>query len=293
MRWRLALNLLLLMACCGLNAAQFSGSLHDHPPVVVAGKEVILCELAGLTPCLTRVPEGVKAQLPADIPTLLGYRAALVTPVSHPEIAGVIVMAPERTQSRESAIIAGSLLELPLAEQFTLTLWHEIGHLEVRALQGSVLPDILSVREQEWLADAYLYWRIAKEKGSLALAWQQFHRRNLQAINDVNQLSHWSSLYLLPLLNRYDAKELALFAEFGAFCQDFYPNIPQWSDEELREFASLLHNLFQSGNTRTMPDFMYWRKPQLRPVLAPTLDLLMGPDNAQQWLSRQHMLIKG
>ncbi|QYK06022.1 hypothetical protein [Shewanella zhangzhouensis] len=293
MRWRLALNLLLLMACSGLNAAQFSGSLHNPKQVIVAGKEVILCELAGIPSCLASLPQEVTAQLPADIPALLGYRAALVTPVSHPAIAGVIVMAPERTPSRESAIVSGALLELPLAEQFTLTLWHEIGHLEVRALQGSVLPDILSVREQEWLADAYLYWRVAKEKGSLTLAWQQFHRRNLQAINDVNQLSHWSSLYLLPLLNRYDAKELALFAEFGAFCQDFYPSLPQWSDEELQEFASLLHNLFQSGNTRNMPHYMYWRKPQLRPVLAPTLGLLMGPNNAHQWLSRQHMLIKG
>lgn len=108
MPWRLTLNLLLLMACCGLNAAQFSGSLQGHKQLTVAGKEVILCELAEIPSCLASLPEEVTAQLPADIPALLGYRTALVTPVSHPAIAGVIVMVPERAPSRESAIVSGA-----------------------------------------------------------------------------------------------------------------------------------------------------------------------------------------
>lgn len=263
------------------------------PEVKVAGKPVLICETATLPACLQRLPESTRAQLPEDISSRLGYRSAMVFPLSSAEVAGLILWAPWREQFSQSALVGSQLLELELSQQLMLTFWHEVGHLEVRALQGKVLPERLSLREQEWLADAYLYWHLAKEQGSLQLAWQQFHRRNLQVMNDVSHLSHWSSLYLLPLLNSYKVEDLVLFTGFGEFCQSFYPRLRRWSDAELTEFSHLLQYLFGSATLPVLPDYLYWRKPELAPVLEPTLNQLMGPSMASDWLAKQHLLIKG
>ncbi|WP_372870247.1 hypothetical protein [Shewanella sp.] len=264
----------------------------EPPTVFVAGKKVTVCPIAGLNECLAQLPADARVQLPDNLFSQMGYRSAVVYPLVHPQLAGLVLWAPEREHFYQTALVGTQLLTLELREQLWLTFWHEIGHLEVRALQGDVLPKQLSVREQEWLADAFLYWHIAKEHRTLQLAWQQFHRRNLQVINDVSHLSHWSSLYLLPLLQRYSVGELVLYADFSGFCQDIYPSLRSWSDTEMVEVSRLLQYLFGSSTTPNLPEFLYWRRPEIAPVITPTLEQLMGPVSAGDWLSRQHLLIK-
>lgn len=263
------------------------------PAVEVAGKSVLVCHPSQLKSCTRALPESVRAQLPSGLAAMQGYRSAMVLPLDSDEFAGLVLWAPERESFQTSAIVGGHLLQLKLDSQLWLTFWHEIGHLEVRALQGSVLPESLSIREQEWLADAFLYWHIAKQHQSLQLAWQQFDRRNLQVMNDVSHLSHWSSLYLLPLLKSYTIEDLVFFTGFKEFCQDFYPSLPRWSDADMAEFSHLISQVFGTSTTPVLPEFLFWRKPSLAPVIAPTLERLMGADAANQWLGQQHLLIKG
>ncbi|MGX2962929.1 hypothetical protein [Shewanella sp. FeAMO] len=211
-------------------------------------------------------------------------------PVEDDRIAGMVLWAPQYIPQSQSAIWNGQNHELPLQHQPQLTLWHELGHLEVKRLQGNVLPAELSELDHEWLADTYLAWRCAKEWNSLELVWQQYHRRNLAVISDIGNLSHWSSLYLIQVLRRYDQKKIAGFADFTTFVLDFYPVISSYSQDEVAEFSSLLQHLFSRNRRQALPGYMFWRREQLGKVLQPTLKQLVGTEIANRWLVKEKML---
>ncbi|QSX29379.1 hypothetical protein JYB88_14370 [Shewanella cyperi] len=261
----------------------------------IAGKEALLCPLPQLQQCLASLQPGTRQQLPGEheISRLLGGRSAMVLPLEDAKVAGLVLLAPERDASEQSAIIAGKTYVLPLARQSELTLWHELGHLEVQALRGSVLPVELTEYQQEWLADAYLLWRSVRETGELTLAWQQFHRRNLAVISDIGNISHWSSLLLIHLLKKYDLSVIAEYASFAAFCGDFYPDIPELQEAGLAEFSSLLQRTFGPGYSQPLPGYMYWRKPALAQVISPTLLRLMGKSATREWLEKDFGLAFG
>ncbi|GMA83236.1 hypothetical protein GCM10025855_27690 [Shewanella glacialipiscicola] len=120
----------------------------------------------------------------------LGQRSAMVMPVDDSKIAGLVLVNEQQTPAVQLASIDSVTYQLPLHQQTQLTLWHELGHLENRALQGTVLPTQLSAYQHEWLADIYLMWRIARQQGDFTLAWQQYHRRNLDALTNQAHLSH-------------------------------------------------------------------------------------------------------
>lgn len=273
-----------------LMAALLSGSLFWTD---VGPKQALICPPSELPQCLQQLPDRVKQQLPLSQQAFfdaLGRRGAMSLPVEDDRIAGMVLWAPQYIPQSQSAIWNGQNHELPLQHQPQLTLWHELGHLEVKRLQGNVLPAELSELDHEWLADTYLAWRCAKEWNSLELVWQQYHRRNLAVISDIGNLSHWSPLYLIQVLRRYDQKKIAGFADFTTFVLDFYPIISSYSQDEVAEFSSLLQHLFSRNRRQALPGYMFWRREQLGRVLQPTLEQLLGTESANFLLFKEGML---
>ncbi|QVK24039.1 hypothetical protein KHX94_05310 [Shewanella dokdonensis] len=191
----------------------------------VGPKQALVCPPAAITQCLAALPPKVRQQLPIDktrYSDALALRAAMAIPVDDPSVAGIVLWAPEQLASSQSALWNGQVYQLSLQQQPLLTLWHELGHLEIKRLQGQLLPKRLTALEYEWLADCYMLWRSVRSSGKLTLAWQQYDRRNLGVISDIDNLSHWSSLYLLPVLTRYNASQIAAFPSFSDFVGDFF-----------------------------------------------------------------------
>ncbi|MGL5047374.1 MAG: hypothetical protein ACRC6S_07390, partial [Shewanella sp.] len=220
----------------------------------------------------------------------LGQRSAMVMPVQDRRIAGLVLVNEQLTPQVQLATVDRVTYQLPLLEQPQLTLWHELGHLENVALQGTVLPTQLSEYQHEWLADIYLVWRIARERGDLALAWQQYHRRNLEALTAPQHLSHWSSPMLMQVLNRYDAVQVARFTDYRDFLMDFYPNVTQLEPRLLGEYSSLMQRTFGASVMQPLPKYLFWRKADLGRYLQPTLVVLMGNEQAHHWLAQHSML---
>ncbi|MGL5359851.1 MAG: hypothetical protein ACRDBI_09080, partial [Shewanella sp.] len=179
---------------------------------------------------------------------------------------------------------------LNLAEQPTLTLWHELGHLENLALQGEVLPAKLTPYQHEWLADVYLIWRIAKERGDFQLAWQQYHRRNLAALTQPQQLSHWSVPMMRQVLTDYGPTRVASFDYYRDFLADFYPKATQLAPPVLAEYAGLMQRTFAGGAQQALPQYLFWRKAELGRYLQPTFNELMGEAKATHLLGQHAML---
>ncbi len=273
-----------------LMAALLSGSLFWAD---VGPKQALICPPSELPLCLQQLPDRVKQQLPLSQEAFfdaLGMRGAMSLPVEDESVAGMVLWAPHYLPQSQTAIWNGQNHELPLQHQPQLTLWHELGHLEVKRLQGNILPTELSELDHEWLADTYLAWRCAKEWNSLELVWQQYHRRNLAVFSDIGNLSHWSPLYLIQVLNKYDLKQIAEFADFATFVLSFYPEIRHYSPGEVAEFSSLLQHLFNRAGRQTLPGYMFWRREQLGKVLQPTLKQLVGTEMANRWLVKEKML---
>ena len=259
----------------------------------IGPKQALVCPPAVITQCLATLPDKVRQQLPSDktrYSDALALRAAMSIPVNDPAIAGIVLWAPEQLASSQSALWNGQVYQLPLEQQPLLTLWHELGHLEIKRLQGSVLPINLTTLEYEWLADCYMTWRSAKSTGTLALAWQQYDRRNLGVITDIDNLSHWSALYLLPMLTDYSAAQIASFPTFKDFVADFFPKVHRFDNDAVAEFSSLLQRVFGSGSVHPLPGYMFWRRPALGQILRPTFSRLMGESAAKKWLQQQRML---
>lgn len=261
--------------------------------VHVADKQALICPLAQLSQCLAVLPASVLAQLPhnqTQFKTAIGLRSAMVLPVQDSLFSGLILVNEQQTPAIQLANIDGITYQLALKEQTQLTLWHELGHLENQALQGSLLPEELTPYQHEWLADLYLIWCIANAKGQLDLAWQQYHRRNLAALTSPRHMSHWTSPMMLQVLEKYRVEQIVHYGQYRDFLADVYPNIVQIDPLVLREYSSLMQRTFGYTVLQPLPKYLFWRKPELGRYLTPTLTLLMGEEKVQAWLVQHSML---
>jgi hypothetical protein len=261
----------------------------------VGTKRALVCDLAELEPCLAQLSPSVRSQLPTSMAAVIqnmGLRSAMVLPLNDARVAGLVLQNASAPVQSPSAFLDGESHALSLMRQTELTLWHELGHLHNLALRGDALPGELSPYQHEWLADLYLVWRSVRESGELTLAWQQYHRRNLEVLADTANLSHWSSPILSQVLARYDVSTLLGFADYRDFVQDCYSSLSLLSQDELAEFSSLLQRTFGPGTVQPLPGYMFWRRPALGHLLRPTLTALVGEASAEGWLARQGMLPK-
>ncbi|MDD8061261.1 hypothetical protein [Shewanella metallivivens] len=261
----------------------------------IANKRALVCYVATLNDCLQLLPMHLRQQTVfsrAAIRHAIGYKSAMVLSARDNAIAGVIVLNPSKDIAEQSGSIGITTYQLPLKQQAQLTLWHELGHLYNIDLQQTLLPSSLSEYQHEWLADIYLLWRIAHHYPQLDLAWQQFHRRNLALINDSANLSHWSAPQLQIALAHYNIEQLQQFVRYEEFIAAVYPLMPLWSERDMAEFSSLIQRTFGAGVVQPLPGYMFWRQPKLVEVLSPTLEALMGKDNAQLWLQQQFRAVK-
>jgi hypothetical protein len=255
-------------------------------------KQVVLCETPLLKSCLQTLSVDVRGQLPAsvnEIKQLLGQRGAMVLPLRDTHIAGVVLLARDRLPQSLSIELFGSLHSFTLSEQLAVTLWHEVGHLEAINLVESGVIDSLSSYRHEWIADCYLIWRAAKEGKGLDLAWQQYHRRNLNMMQSADNISHWTVPVMAQVLEHYDAEQLVKFDTFSDFIQDALPRIFEDEQDTLDEFASLFHRTFNTQAMHPLPDYMFWRKPALAQLLEPTLVTLLGESATRDWMQKQNL----
>ncbi|ABV38415.1 conserved hypothetical protein [Shewanella sediminis HAW-EB3] len=253
----------------------------------------MICDLDSLQSCLHQLPSSVRHQLPANLSEfnqILGQRGAMVMPVEDRSIAGLILTSPDNIPESLSVNLSGSIVSLNLENQRQLTLWHEMGHLEAKGLLDSGFIDELTPYMHEWLADCYLAWRVAQETGSLELIWQQYHRRNLDLMQNVTAMSHWTVPILSQLLNRYTLEELMAFERFSDLMDDILPQLALLEPDSLDEFSSLVHRTFSTEVLQPLPNYMFWRKPDLGRYLEPTLIKLLGNIAAEHWLREQNML---
>ncbi|WP_257985231.1 hypothetical protein [Shewanella sp. GutCb] len=264
-----------------------SGFIWDD----IGSKKALVCELKQLEVCLSQLPPSARKQLPNTqlIQMSLGARAAMVLPLKHVDVAGVLVTDFSQLPLKRSVNWGEGDFSLSLNRQDELTYWHELGHLQAIEALKTMNAEISSPFQHEWLADIYLIWRIAKETNSLSLAWQQYHRRNIDVMANVAFMSHWSVPIMSQALARYSAKELTAFNSFNTFLADFWPTIALPTADSLAEFSSLIQRTFGAGTVQPLPEYMYWRKPALGHYFKPTLIKLMGQTDAVQWLVDQSM----
>ena len=255
-------------------------------------KQVVLCETPLLKSCLQTLSVDVRGQLPAsvdEIKQLLGQRGAMVLPLRNKHVAGVVLLARDRLPQSLSIELFGSLYSFTLSEQLAVTIWHEVGHLEAINLVEMGVIDSLTSYRHEWIADCYLIWRSAKEGKGLDLAWQQYHRRNLNMMQSADNISHWTVPVMAQVLEHYDAEQLADFNRFSDFIQDALPRLFEEEQDTLDEFASLFHRTFNTQAMRPLPDYMFWRKPVLAQLIAPTLVSLLGESATRNWMQKQNL----
>lgn len=258
----------------------------------IGSKQALVCELNQLKPCLTQLPRAARRQLPDRLERydlLLGQRGAMVLPLQHAKIAGVVITDFKQLPKQQTINWGVGHFSLPLKQQAQLTYWHELGHLyaiDALSRQGQTID---SEYQHEWLADLYLHWRIAKQTQSLELAWQQYHRRNLAVMTDSEFMSHWSVPILSQAFALYSVEQLQQFASFELFWEDISPKLRLHDSDSLNEFSSLIQRTFGAGTVQPLPGYMYWRKPALGRYLEPTLVEVMGQNEARHWLSSQQM----
>lgn len=264
-----------------------SGFLWDK----VGSKKALVCEREALEICLEVLPHSALSQLPNTqlLQLSMGARAAMVLPIEHQKIAGVLVTDLTKVPAKRSVNWGVGHYSLQLKRQQELTYWHELGHLEAIAAMQHLNKRIISTYQHEWLADLYLVWRVANETHSLDLAWQQYHRRNIDVMANIEFMSHWSVPILAQALQGYSVKKLQSFESFNAFLNDFWPQLTISSDDSISEFSSLIGRTFGAGTVQALPGYMYWRKPDLGRYLKPTLIKLMGQSSANNWLAEQSM----
>ncbi|MCL1090680.1 hypothetical protein L2744_13975 [Shewanella profunda] len=261
--------------------------------VPIADKQALICPLSELTECLETLSTSVRTQLPSTLEQFkrdIGFRSAMVMPVDDSHLSGLILINKQETPQVQFVNIDSMTYQLELLEQPQLTLWHELGHLENIALQGTVLPNNLSAYQQECLADIYLIWRIARESNDFNLAWQQYHRRNLAALTSVHNMSHWSAPMMIQVLNKYNAIQIGQYSRYQDFLADFYPKIEQLEPSVLQEYSSLIQRTFGASVLQPLPKYLFWRKSKLGLYLKPTFVLLMGEEKAHDWLVQNSML---
>jgi hypothetical protein len=324
MKFTLLLALLLLAVTANCFAANTGNgvSIPQYPKsidsgwqwVSAGGKQALVCELSHWNECQRQLSPNSAKQLNFSAKfaaQVLGRQEAMVLPIKDAQQAGVILLAPslwlalhELPSSRHNQVlkggaaqqmsinVAGEYYALKLKLQAQLTLWHELGHLENIALQGGLLPEQLSAYQHEWLADVYTLWRSVQETGNLDLAWQQYHRRNMALMNDIANLQHWSAPQLLSILREHSQTELVNLEQYSDYIASIYPNLTQVDEVALAEYSSLVQRTFGAGAVQALPNYMFWRQQKLALWLRPTLDELMGKQQADSWLRKQFSALK-
>ncbi|QQX79464.1 hypothetical protein JK628_18325 [Shewanella sp. KX20019] len=257
----------------------------------IGAKRALICDRETIELCLAQLPPMAREQLPNSqlLQLSMGARAAMVLPILHPKIAGVLMTDFDKLPKKRSVNWGVGYYSLKLNRQDELTYWHELGHLEAIAAMESLNQQIRSMFQHEWLSDLYLIWRVAKDTDSLSLAWQQYHRRNIDVMANIEFMSHWSVPIMLQALQHYSVKELQAFDSFNAFLTDFWPQLTVPSNDNIAEFSSLIQRTFGAGTVQPLSGYMYWRKPALGVYLEPTLIKLMGHSGAKRWLAEQSM----
>ncbi|UJF21709.1 hypothetical protein [Shewanella sp. OMA3-2] len=256
--------------------------------VDIFNKRALVCPLVSIETCLKKLPQSLQGQISlsaSNIRQSIGYKSAMVLAVNHSTIAGIIAIQAEREPKQQTGALGLKTYGIELVNQAQLSLWHEVGHLHNIALQGKELPTNLTDYQHEWLADVYLFWHLAQSK-QLHFAWQQLHRRNLAVIHDSDNLSHWSAPQLQYLLQMNQQQSLVKDISYRQFMSQIYPHLPNYSTRDISEFSSLIQRTFGAGVVQPLPNYMFWRQPDLAKILQPTLDFLMGKPAAQKWLSQ-------
>lgn len=255
--------------------------------VDTASKQALICPIEQFDVCVAQISSQVRSQLPKDRYQLkeeMSERHMMVLPVSDPHLAGLIFTASEHLPQSQVLYIDNEKFEWVLSEQAELSLWHEIGHLEAQVLAGDVFGRVLTPFEHEWVADCYLVWKVAHEKPDLTLAWQQYHRRNVDVIANKRFRTHWTVPVLWSVLREFDHKALQSFTVFSDFLTAYYANAVLPSKTDLFELSNLLQRTFDMGVTPALPNYLFWRKSELTTYLRPTLDRIMGQEKAATWI---------
>ncbi|WP_394131821.1 hypothetical protein [Shewanella maritima] len=258
--------------------------------VAVKHQQALLCAVQQLNDCISQLPFSLQqlASLQPDvIKNQLGMKTAMVLSINHENVAGIVVYSDHQHNAVQTATVANEVYKLELKQQLLLSIWHELGHLHNISMQGSLLSDTLTQYEHEWLADIYVYWLVAQSQVEMKLIWQQFHRRNLAVMDNRRNLQHWSSPYLLPLLNEQTFMLAKSTHEYSRFLQLVLADMPKWQQKDIDEMASLLKQTFDSGVTQHLPHYLFWRQAELSDILQPTLQIVMGEEYAKAWLSTQ------
>lgn len=254
--------------------------------VSIGHKKALICDSKQLESCIKLLPENlqqVPSLQPKQISYALGYKSAMTLRVIDRNIAGIIVLQPEHLEEKQSVMLFGQNYPFALVNQQQLSLWHEIGHLEVFALPSHSLPNELTEYQHEWLADVYLYWRLSQHYDDNAFIWQQIHRRNMAIMNGSEHLSHWSAPQLLYLLMHYPTSRAKTYPNFAAFIDEVFPKLPDFNHKTLAELTSLINHSFTANTVQVLPNYMFWQQANLGEVIAPTLIKVVGKEDAKRW----------
>ncbi|MBE8167462.1 MAG: hypothetical protein HAW66_03700 [Shewanella sp.] len=248
-------------------------------------KRALVCDINQLNSCLQQLPEFSLSQLPRDteqLISIMGQRHAMVLPISQPkDVSGLILVNQQFEPKSIVTFIGSQQLQLNLTRQQDLSLWHEQGHLENKQRQSNLLPRKLSPYEHEWLADVYVLWRSVQETGTFELAWQQYHRRNLAAIDDPVNLSHWSSPYLLQLMTEFSIAQIQQFSQYSDFIKASYHQLTPVNPSQQIELNNLVKFIFNNNKSNELPNYIYWRRSELYFLLKPTFTHLLGDEKTE------------
>ncbi|WP_299492084.1 hypothetical protein [uncultured Shewanella sp.] len=255
--------------------------------VNVAAKQALVCPIDYLDDCLEHLPAQVREQLPREPHQLLqdmSQRPAMVIPLNDPSVLGLVLTAPEYVTQVQVLHLKQEVFEFTLHEQEVLSLWHEMGHLAAQDLADTVFQRTLSPFEHEWIADCYVIWLVAHQKPNLHLAWQQYHRRNIDVMSNRMSMSHWTVPILWTVLKEFDQASLKSFIHFDDFLKAYLAIASLPSDNDLFELSGLLQHTFEMRTTPPLPHYLYWRKEELTLYLRPTLEQIMGQERAAAWV---------
>ena len=194
-------------------------------------KRALVCDINQISACLKQLDIDTLNHLPNKVSRyreMMGLRHAMVLPINSMHTAGLILTNMQETPNEAFAIVRNTQLKLPLKQQQQLSLWHEQGHLINQALPQGLKPK--TRYQHEWLADVYMLWKSVRETKNTHLAWQQLHRRNIDVIDDPINLTHWSSPFLLQILQHYSVTQILSFKDYASFIETIYPKLKQFTE---------------------------------------------------------------
>ena len=260
--------------------------------VDIGVKQAIVCDINQIQACLKQLDKRSLQRLPVKIKRyreMMGLRHAMVIPINDTSTAGLILINPRETPTETFAIVRNTALKLPLFQQRQLSLWHEQGHLINRPLFASLNQPHISGYQHEWLADLYLLWKSVQATKSTNLAWQQLHRRNIDIINNPINLNHWSSPFLLQVLQKLSTEQILSFSTYNEFFKKIVPKLKPLERDQQTEIHNLVRFLFDNSSTRDLPNYLYWRRPKLTMYLQPTFVHILGNKQAAQLMSKLNL----